>query len=247
VGAGVAFACRTGAPPPLDPAAVSCVPAGTVGLAGVDLDRLRTSPLYRQLPPAVAALLQTVRDAGYVLVAFNGRNFLVIARGAFRDTPAGATLIAPDLAVAGAPDLVREATAQRRTGSTGAPELVAEATPLARGNQVWIVARGDATLPLEGNAANLNRLLHEARYGTIAARVGDGIAVDATAVCGTPEAAGRLEESMRGLLTLAAAANARQPALAALLASVTVRRAGRTVRATLSADPPAAAELLRLF
>lgn len=247
MGAGVALACRTAAPPGIEGALTSCVPAGTVILAGVDLRQLRASPLFQQLPPAAAALLQQLRDANYALLAFNGRDFLAIARGTFREAPPGATLIGAGLAALGAPDSVRAAAAQHRTGSTGAPELEGYAAGLAPGSQVWMAAQGAATLPLQGNAANLNRLLHETRYVTVTARVGEGLALDATAVCGTPDAARRFEESLRGLLSLAGAASVRQPSLGALLTSIPVSRDGGTVRATLSATPAATRELLRLF
>ena len=43
-------ACRTPAPPAaIDPVLSARVPAVTVALAGIDLDRLRTSPLFAKL------------------------------------------------------------------------------------------------------------------------------------------------------------------------------------------------------
>src|ERR1035437_837356 len=61
-------ACRTPAPPAaIDPALSARVPAATVALAGVDLDRLRTSPLYAKLPPAAQAFLEPFGHAHHVL------------------------------------------------------------------------------------------------------------------------------------------------------------------------------------
>jgi hypothetical protein len=57
-------ACRTPAPPAaIDPALSARVPAATVALAGADLDRVPTSPLYAKLPPAALAFIQPLAHA----------------------------------------------------------------------------------------------------------------------------------------------------------------------------------------
>jgi hypothetical protein len=97
-----------------------------------------------------------------------------------------------------------------------------------------------------GNAANLNRLLRDTEYAAIGARIGSRIEIEATAVGRTAEAGREFEESLRALLSLTAAANARQPDLVALIHSVLIRRQDRTVRVALSAGPDAVGSLLRL-
>jgi hypothetical protein len=63
----------------------------------------------------------------------------------------------------------------------------------------WLVTRGAVTLPLPGNLININRLLHQAEYVSVAAR---GQEIGATAQCRTPEAARHLEENIRALASL---------------------------------------------
>ena len=233
--AAAAIACRSiHAPAGVSRDMAAYVPADTVLLAGFDLDRLRASPLYPKLPPAARALAEPLRDAGYLLLAFNGRDVVAIARGRFRQAPPGATLVAPGLAVTG-----------RTTGRGGAPDLLAHAASLAGGQQIWMVARGGIALPVTGNAANLNRLLRDMEYAAIAARIGSGIEVEATAVGRTAAAAREFEENLRAILSLTAAASARQPDLVALIRSIQITREDRTVRASLSGGPDAADRLLR--
>src|SRR5579872_7424189 len=98
----LAVSCRNAQRPPhaIETAMASCVPSTATLLAGVDLTRLRASPLYSKLPPSATALIEPLREAHYLVVALDGKNLLVIARGAFLQAPAGATLLAKDLAIA---------------------------------------------------------------------------------------------------------------------------------------------------
>jgi hypothetical protein len=105
------------------------------------------------------------------------------------------------------------------------------------------VARGSSTLPLGGDAANLNRILRATEWTTLAARVDSGIHLQAAGACSTAEGARHIEESLRALISLAAVSMAREPDLAALLHSVRVSRDNLAVRATLDVPPPQAAKL----
>ncbi|MGD0872742.1 MAG: hypothetical protein ABSB88_24635 [Bryobacteraceae bacterium] len=244
--AAIAAGCHSAPPAAVDRALASSVPADTVILGGVDCERLRASPVYRKLPAAVRAILEPLRPATYLLLAFNGRDYLAIGRGPFGQAPPGATLLARDLAVAGPADAVRAATAQHRRGVAGTP-LVGLAERLAAGREIWIVAMGNATLPVSGNAQNLNRLLHSTEYATLGVHVTDGIEAEATGVCGTAEGARRLEEELRAMASIAAAAEARQPGIAAELRAIQVSREERTVRVDLRAGAAGVEQLLRLF
>ena len=246
--AAAAVACRSlNAPAGVSREMASAIPADTPLVAGLNLDDLRASPLYPKLPPAVRAFAEPLRDAGYLLLASHGRDLLAIARGRFREAPPGATLVAPGLAVTGSPDSVGAAIAQHKTGRNGAPDLLARAASLADGKQIWMVARGGVALPVTGNAANLNRLLRDTEYTAIAARIGSGIEIEVTAAGLTADAGREFEENLRAILSLTAAANARQPELVALIHSIQISREDRTVRAALSAGPDAAASLLGLI
>jgi hypothetical protein len=74
-----------------------------------------------------------------------------------------------------------------------------------------------------------------------------GIEAEATGVCGTAEAARRLEEELRAMASIAAAAEARRPELAAQLRAIQVSRDERIVHVDLRAGAPGVDQLLRLF
>jgi hypothetical protein len=245
--AAAAISCRsTNAPAGVGRDMALSIPADTLILAGLNLDEIRASALYPKLPPAVRAFAEPLRDAGYLLLASNGKDLLSIARGRFREAPPGATLVAPGLAAAGPPDSVRAAIAQHKTGRDGAPDLLTRAAYVADGKQIWMVARGGVPLPVAGNAANLNRLLRNTEYAAIAARIGSLIEIEGIAVGRTAEAGREFEENLRAILSLTAAANARQPDLVALIHSIQIRREDRTVRASFSGGLDAVDQVLRL-
>jgi hypothetical protein len=222
-------ACRTPAPPAaIDPALSARVPAATVVLAGVDLDRLRASPLYAKLPPAALGFLEPFGHARHVLIASTGVELLTIARGVVP----GATQLAPDLALSGAPNLIAAATAAHPPAGILAPaESVAAARP------VWIAVRGGVALPLEGNLANVNNLLRGAEYVTLTLDPGDPAELRLVARCPTPEAALHFEQSFRALVSLAAAH-------ATVLESIRIVREERVVRVSLSAPLDALVKLV---
>jgi len=228
----------------VDPDAASCVPADTIVLAGVDLNGLRAAPIYSKLPPAAVALAGSFSTASSALLAYNGKELLVIARGHFAQAPPGATLASPDLAVFGSPELVAASLAQHRSHATGAPALVALGESIAAGRQIWVVAQGGAPFALTGNAANLNQILRNSETITIAANLGAGLALAVTAIGRSASAARSIEETLRADITLAAAAEARHPDFARLLHSIQIDRDDWTVRITLSADADAAAKLI---
>ena len=111
----------------------------------------------------------------------------------------------------------------------GTVESVAAARP------VWIADRGGVALPLEGNLANLNNLLRDAEYVTLALEPGDPADLQLVARCPTPEAAVHFEQSFRALVSLAIATHARQAATAALLQSIHIVREDGIVRVSLAA------------
>lgn len=229
--------------PPVDPAMAACIPAGATLLAGIDLVRLRASPLYSSLPQSAAALVAPLGEARSLLVASDGKNLLVIARGPFRQAPAGAMLLGDGLAIAGTPNWTNAAAVQHRTGKPGAPDLVADAAEAAA-NPIWIAALGGRPLPLSGNAANLNRLLRAADHAVIGVQLDDPVRVQATVVGRTADAARQVEETLRASITMTAAAESRHGDVVAMLRAIQLSRDDRTVRATLSASPEQARRML---
>ena len=223
-------ACRSPAPPAaIDPALSARVPAATVALAGVDLDRLRASPLYAKLPPAALAFLAPFAHAHRVLIASTGVELLAIARGVVP----GATQLAPDVALWGAPSLIAAAIAAHPPAGILAP---AESVAAVR-SHVWIAVRGGVPLPLEGNLANVNNLLRGAEYVTLTLDPGDPADLQLVARCPTPEAALHFEQSVRALVSLASAH-------ATVLESIRIVRQDRVVRVSLSAPPDALVKLV---
>lgn len=131
---------------------------------------------------------------------------------------------APYVLVAARPrELVTITSCTAKSGQPLSP-LIAEARPLAERNTLWAVIRGGVPLPLEGNLANVNTLLSDARVARLSARVDDGVAIELTAECPTDRAAAHFENSLRAVLLLAKAVSA-----------VQLRREGSTVRASFSA------------
>lgn len=219
------------------------VPADTLALAGIDLQRLRNSDLQRALPSAWLSALVPFQQANLAWVAFNGRDLLVIARGRFSSAPPGAVLVTPQLALAGSSLQVRAAVRQQSAHQTGAPQLIAQAESVA-GQPIWAVIRGDARLPLSGNSENLNRMLHFTQYLTAAVNADSALRINLAGYCARPENASHFEESLRALITLARAAT-HSPDLAALLKSVQIDRRGSTVHVHLAASQTALGELFR--
>lgn len=237
-------ACRPALPPSaLDPELAACVPSDTVALAGVHLAVLRQNPVFQQLASGWATLLEPLRQASEVLVAYNGREILVIARGHFPTAPAGTRLLTPRLALAGSDAAVRAAMTQHASGQSGAPALTAFAEGVAA-QPVWAVVSGGAPLPLRGNLANLNRLLAFTEHASVTAELNSVIGLHATGVCRTAERAQQLEETLRALVSLASSM-VRDRDLEAVIGAVEVRRNGATVQADVSAAPNAVEKLLR--
>jgi hypothetical protein len=220
----------------------ACVPAGTVAIAGIDLDRVRASPLYTKLPAAVAALAQNYSAAHRLLAAWNGTDLLIVVRG----TASGVTAVTPDLGVAGPAGLVQAAIAQYRAGVSGTPALV-DASKTVSAGAMWAVAQGGVTLPVEGNARNFNRLFRNLEYAALSVDLGSSVDARLIATGRTEQAAREFEESVRAALSLAMAAESRNAGVAALLASIQVERSGARATAKLHADGAAVDQLGRLF
>ena len=187
------------------------------------------------MPPAASAFLEPFHGAHSLLIASTGAELLTIARGVVT----GATQAAPDLALLGSPTLIAAAAAPHP-----APAILAAAEIVAAGHPVWIAVRGGAPLPLEGNLANANNLVTLADSLTLSLALRNVVDLELTSRCPSPATAAEFERRLRALLSLAIAANARRPEIAALLRSVQLRREESIVHAALSAPPAALGSLL---
>lgn len=214
-------------------AITAAIPPGTVALASIDLDRVRTAPVYPRLPQVVRALADSYRAGQRMLIAWNGTDVLLIVRGA----APGSTAIGPNLVASGSPELIRAASLQYRTGKPGAPGLVDYGARAAGQSPIWVVMQGGVSLPLSGNIRNLNRLFRNLEYTALAADLNSSIQVRITALGRDEQAARDFEESLRGILSLTSAAETRRPQIAALLGSVQIRRNGTTATASVQVPP----------
>ena len=231
----------------IDAGLAACIPPDAVLIGGVDLAALRASPLYSKIPPAANAFAAQFGEVSSALATYKEKELLIAVRGTFKAPPAGASTIAPGLALIGSPEQVAAATSQFKSGRTGSPALLAQAEPLAAGALLWVAARGDAPLPLAENVANLTHILRKAQFVTLTVRTGAGLSLELRALAPDTSAAGAIEETLRADLTLAAAGEAKRPDVAGALRSAQVSRADREVRITLSMSDDVAGRLFAMF
>ncbi|MBV9505176.1 MAG: hypothetical protein JO323_09250 [Acidobacteriia bacterium] len=208
----------------------SCVPPDTAGLAFLNLDRLRTSEVYRTLPANLLSILEPLQSVTQVLVAYNDKDLLIIGSGNFSTPPPGAVLLTARLVLGGSPAAIRAATQQHRSGRPGA-ETLWKRKP-AGNEPIWAVLRGDAHLPLTGNGANLNRLLHFTTFTTVRAEFNPGIHIAMRGEGATADSARQLEESLRAMVSLARATS-KAPDTADMLDSVQIQRENAEVKVDL--------------
>jgi hypothetical protein len=157
---------------PIDPALAVFIPPDTVALAGVRMDRLRATPIYRKLAERnrlprfdqfrTESGFDPSRDIHEILLAGDGKNVLAIAHGAFPPKPPGDlraseykgyTLYAKDLteaiafigqniALGGQTAAVRAAIDQSKSGGRAPGDLMARAQALPADVQIWAVVAG---------------------------------------------------------------------------------------------------------
>jgi hypothetical protein len=240
-------ACKQGPPPLVDAGMAACITHDTVVLAGADLDRLRASRFVADLGGSARDLLERYRNASKLLIAWNGNDLLIVERGLFKTPPPGATIVEPGLAVTGSPSRISLTVAQHGVGRTGAPGLVDYGVEIGAGSAIWLAVHGGEALPLSGNLTNLNVLLQDADYAGVALDLGEAATLRFATRGRTEESAARLEERLRGLLSLAAEAEVHRPEIAQLLRATRIQRSGPSVMATLSASPDVVAKLLTGF
>jgi hypothetical protein len=170
----------------IDPALATLVPADTVMLAGIKLDALRLTPIYRKLGAdalgGMAGGIQ-LKDVWEILAASNGDATTFLGRGTFapaglepdisrpdatRTRYKGYTLIGidstvlafvnPGTVLAGRPEAVRSIIDQRG-GSTGPPRPLAdEIASIPPDNQVWAAGAGPRLDRIAPQRGNLGNI-----------------------------------------------------------------------------------------
>jgi hypothetical protein len=198
---------------PVDPALTAFIPPDSVALAGVRLDRLRATPIYRKLTetnPLRRPDPFRSDDIQDVLLASDGENVLAIARGAFRGKPpAGLTPVGGNIALGGTDAAVRAAIGQSKNGGREAPrDLMARAQALPGDAQIWAVVAGwrgldPGQLRAMGNFANLDRVMRLVEGASLTVDLRTGAHAAFTGDCRTEADAKNLADSLRGLAALA--------------------------------------------
>jgi len=254
----------------IDATLASLVSSDATMLAGIRMDAVRATPLYQKV--VGSRLLQQLddfaqetgldprRDVRELLVASDGKDTLVTARGTFNEhgfaglakqsykgvalytrNQHGAAIINSSTVIAGTLPAVRAALDRYRSGEGSGPaELLSRARQISSQNQVWSVSNGfesllTAGIPETGNAANAVRILRALENTTFAADLRAGVNGYLTGTCRTEEDAKNLGDTARGLIGLGRlAVPEKQPELLRLWDGIKVDQQQRTVNITVS-------------
>jgi hypothetical protein len=227
----------------VDPAFPSLVPPDTTLLAGVRLDQIKTAPLYRKYAGDIdiAQLnefsrrtgLDPLQDIGSVLVAYDGKESIAIARGHFsldqltpkltglgaRRTiykkytligsgPDAAVFIHPGLAVAGPERGLRALIDSRDHSDTGIPhDLQTRLKSLPKDDQIYIVS--SAGIPLSAFPSrsdvqsSLANITGFINGLTAGLAIDEGVHLSAEIECISEAGAKRVNDALRGAIGLA--------------------------------------------
>ena len=228
------------------------VPPDSIVLAGIHLDQLRATSVYRKLSaqhrlPRFEAFesgtgIDPERDVHELIVAYDGQNLLWIARGAFQVKEQGSqqnngvTVVDKDTALAGPAALVRAAIDRSRSGHEGAPgSLTVQLAALPGDPQIWAITSGwtglrPDTLSQMGNAANLDRVLRAAQSTTLTADLRAGVHAAVAAECRTEPDAQNLSAQLHGLVGLLRSVPKNRPDLLRAFDGVQVTQQARSVK-----------------
>lgn len=248
------------------------IPNDTLALLGVRMEPLRATPIYQRLRAQghfselddlkKRTGFDPTRDVSQMLVAFNGKEAVTIARGHFAVADAQATksaykgytiylhgsgayaLIDPTTAVAGTPGSIRAAIDQYKTGGRNATvaALLARAAVLPAENQIWAVSDSpDAFtgLGLSGSAAqNIGKVIGQIDRLTFTADLRNGLNVVAVGDCRTEPDARNLGDALRGLASMGKMmVPQNQPDLLKLYDAVQVDQQQKVVKLTANIAP----------
>ena len=220
----VVAGCRSGGPGSAARRLAAFLPDDAIVLAGADLDAVRAAPLGRDLP-TLAWLAPLGVEAHDVLASWDGRTWLVAARGRLTAPPAPGLAAAGDVVVAGPPEAVRAAMERARAGRPGPAALLARAPR----TQLWAVSTGAPMVPSNSAYA---RLLNAVGDITAEADFSAGLRLRASGTCRDESNAQTVAGALRAIFALARVADA------------TVEQRGAAVRLAAGLSPEEARKLL---
>ncbi|HWQ52723.1 MAG TPA: hypothetical protein VN442_03500 [Bryobacteraceae bacterium] len=230
---------------PVDPALAGFIPGDANVLAGVRLDQIRATPLGKQL--ADAGLLEPPGVEAHDLIAcWDGKNWLVAARGKLRAPSTPGLASVGDVVLAGPPDSVRAAIARHAAKRRPPRELIDRARTLPAGSQIWAVTYGAPALPPAGERlSSTQRLINAMEDITASANLRSGIQAAATGNCLDERNARVVEETVRAMIGLGGQMLARgDQDLLRAYEGIRVERQGRAVRLEAAVPGDAAQKML---
>ena len=219
------------------------IPGDVKVLAGVQITNLQTAPLYRNHKEQlnVGELqafsertgLDPTRDLSEILITWDGKQFLAMARGHFSQTEVGPKLeslgahrssykrhtlfdnngnslvfMSDSLVVAGSSETLRDLIDRRDKTSAGIPaELQQRLETIPKRDQLWVVSRGG--LPLNGITTRseidsaLSNFVGYVSGTSIGIGIDTGIHLQAELTCISDQGAQRVRDGFRGGIGLA--------------------------------------------
>ena len=216
------------------------VPADTVTLIGMRMEQLRVTPLFQKLIAqqklpqfddfAKESGFDPRRDVRDVLLASNGKQTVLLARGNFHvtvppkanklnyhgyvivtnnDAPgheAGFCILDSTLAVAGPLPVLESALDQYKSGKTNnASALLTKARSIDEAYQLWVIANGNQTflsqnLPGAPQGFDIGRIFRSLQNTLIEADLRSGLKGFAEGDCVTAQDAKSLSDATRGMV-----------------------------------------------
>lgn len=233
---------------PVDPALAGFIPGDANVLAGIRLDQIRTTPIGKQL--AEAGLLEPPGVEAHDLIAcWDGKNWLVAARGKLRGPAVPGLASVGDVVLAGPPESVRAAIARHAAKRRPPRELIARARTVPANSHIWAVTYGAPALaPAGDRLSSAQRLINAMEDITASADLRSGIHAAATGNCLDERNARMVEETVRAMVGLGGQMMARGDRdLLRAYEAIKVERQGRTVRINAAVPGDAAQKVLGGF
>jgi len=254
----------------VDRTLAALAPSDATMLAGIRMDAVRATPLFQNLVASRSFQLldDFARETGFdprrdvreLLIASDGKDLLIAARGTFKESAAsslakqsyrgitlyttgdrGVAFLEASTAVAGTLPSVKAALDHYKSGNRSGPtELLARARQIPAANQLWSVSNGfenllTAAIPETGNAANAGRILRSLENMTFAADLRTGLNGYLTGACRTEQDAKNLGDTARGLIGLGRlSVPEKQPELLRFWDGIKVDQQQRTVTITVA-------------
>lgn len=265
----------------IDPVLAALVPGDTIMLSGVRMTELRATPLYNKLIAqqrlsdlddfAKKTNFDPRKDVNQMLIASDGAESVVLARGNFKpQPPAGLTrsiykgvtvygkgegayaVLDATTAAAGTERAVRKVIDQKQSGRPGPSALLDRARALQGSGQLWFVSSGWGTLPdrmagQPGDLSNMARIFRNVESATATADLGAGIALAAQGQCRTDQDAKTLADAARGMVGMGRlSVPENQPEMLKLFDGIKVEQQQKSIQLDVKIPPDLIDQLLKM-